>query len=149
MFEEGRYARAVVGRLCLPEPRPLTEAEKELQMPPNLADVDSYELSRLMTGFAAMQNFADYQAKMIGHDLYHLESRLEAMIDERFSNVHGRTIAEKKARAKSLPEVRRIADECDKLRAVYETVQTLRDIYGRCYQTVSREITRRQGSLEP
>lgn len=145
----GQYAQSVVNKLGMPEPRPLSDDERVLQLPENLADCDTYTLSHLMTGFAAMQNFADYQSKILFTDLCTLDARVESMVDQILPQVRAATIAEKKAKARTFPKVTEVAADADAVRAVYERVTTLRDIYGRCYQTVSREITRRQGMVEP
>lgn len=147
--EVGKYARSFITRLGLPEPRALTRDEKRLQLPANLADLDSQELSHLMTGFAAMQNFADYQAKIIGNDLNVLDAQAEHMIEELLPQMRAASVAEKKAKSRAHPKVRELVRDADTVRAVYEHLTTLRDIYGRCYATVSREISRRQSHYEP
>jgi len=132
--------------LGLKPPRVPSDAAKEITFPEDITVLTPEELGYQMTVWTNLLNFADYQKTLMGNDVEIVRSKLEESVNGRVASSKGATVAEKKARAKSAPELQDLREQLEHGQAAYGLLVSFCEMYSRNYAAISREISRRIGA---
>lgn len=135
-----------IDRLKLPVP---ARPERDLEWPDNVGDLGSDELALHLTQWSGWSTYARYQLAQVETNLSAFEEEANIRVQELVFKSKGdyETVTEVKAAVASMPGVRRLKAKVLKASALKKMLGALLEGYEKKYNTISREISRRESEF--
>lgn len=136
-------ARAAIKKLELTEP--IKPSNSDVVWPNNVADLDPNALAEHMTNWSGLSSYARYHLAMCETNLAAFEEQHKLTVNLFILKSHGdyKTVTEAKAAAHESTDTQQEWANVLTAKATVRLLKALLEGYELRYQTISREITRR------
>ncbi len=143
-----------VSRKELPLPRKWSSEELEnLDFPEDVTKLSSDELGKLMGLWTSVMGYTQFEAAKADIEMIAKQNKLQyeqKILTLRMLEEKGLTETQKKARVETDSEIIKLKTQYEFARAKHRLVDAMLKIYGRYYNVLSRELSRRgQEPFEP